>query len=420
MTKTTHKDVTCPFCSLHCDDLVVDNDGGRLSVRQNGCSRARRGFERPSPAPAPAVRGRQVSLDEAVTAAARLLRRARLPLISGLGSDVAGSRAVMALAERCRAVIDHCAGDAALRNLLVLQEQGWIMTTLTEVRNRADFILFVGTDAGRYPRFFERCVWNDKPLFLARQGERGIAYLGQRLNTRAGVSPAGTRPLSVSCPPDEIAAYLSVLLALLKDYDLAPEDLPARKRKQLRDLAGRLQAADYPVLVWVPGELDFDHGELAVEAATAVIRELNRKGRAAGLSLAGDHGTASFMNVCTWQSGYPLRVSYRHGVPEYDPWHFAGTRLLQRDQADLLLWIAAYGFEPPVPDTDMPTIVLGGAGTAAPDADVFIPVGTPGVDHAGNLFRTDSVVNLPLQGLRETALPNAAAVLQRLEEALRP
>lgn len=419
MAKTTHKDVTCPFCSLLCDDLVIDNDGGRLGVRSNGCSRARRGFERAQQGPAAAIRGRRASLDEAVTEAAALLRRARRPLISGLGSDVAGSRAAMALAERCRAVIDHCTGDAALRNLLLLQEQGWIMTTLTEVRNRADFILFVGTDAGRWPRFFERCVWNDSALFLAGHGERGIAYLGHRLNTRAGVSPAGTRPLSVSCPPAEIAVHLSVLLALLKAYEPAPRDIPRRRLGQLRDLAGRLHSAAYPVLVWAPGELDTDHGELTVEAAAAVIRELNRSGRAAGLSLAGDHGTASFMNVCTWQSGYPLRVSYRHGAPEYDPWHFAGPRLLQRQQADLLLWIAAWGFEPPVPGTGVPTIVLGGAGTEGRDADVFIPVGTPGVDHAGNLFRTDSVVNLPLRGLRDTPLPNAAAVLQRLEEALR-
>jgi len=70
-----------------------------------------------------------------------------------------------------------------------------------------------------------------------------------------------------------------------------------------------------------------------------------------------------------------------------------------------------------VPETKCPTIVLGGPRSAV-DADVFIPVGTPGVDHPGNLFRTDSVVSLPLKAVRESPLPSAATVLHRIIEAL--
>ena len=123
------------------------------------------------------------------------------------------------------------------------------------------------------------------------------------------------------------------------------------------------------------------------------------------------------MNVCAWQSGFPLRVSYERGFPEHDPYNFSTAQLLQRRQADVLLWIASFGMEPPVPETALPTIVLG-ASLPMQDADVFIPVGTPGVDHAGNLFRTDSVVTLPLQALRSTGLPSVAAVLERITRAL--
>lgn len=413
-----HKDVTCPFCSLLCDDLVVAADNDGLRVLENGCARAKRGFERAREAPPPSVRGKQVSLDEAVGAAAKLLRRARRPLITGLGSDVAGSRAAMLLAERTRGVIDHCLGDAAIRNILVLQERGWINTTLTELKNRADFILFVGTDAvSRYPRFFERYVWNASSLFLEKNAPRHVAYLGQRLNTRAGISPAGTPPLAVNCPTEDLAGCLSLLLAMVKGDDPRSESMSRRKLAQLRSLAERLRSATYAVLVWAPGDLDVAHGELIVEAATEIVRELNLEGRAAGLPLAGDHGTGSFMNVCAWQSGFPLRVSYAGGFPEYDPFNYAAQRLLARKRADALLWVAGFGLEPPVPETSLPTVVLGGARIAA-GADVFIPVGTPGVDHPGNLFRTDSVVSLPLKAVRESPLPSAAAVLNRIIEAL--
>ena len=33
--------------------------------------------------------------------------------------------------------------------------------------------------------------------------------------------------------------------------------------------------------------------------------------------------------------------------------------------------------------------------------EVHIPVGTPGIDHAGEIFRTDGVVALPLAALRD-------------------
>jgi formylmethanofuran dehydrogenase subunit B len=418
MVRSVHKEVTCPFCSLLCDDLEVEHSGNGLHVLKNGCSKARDGFEQPPAALQPCIKGNAVTLDKAVEETARLLGRAKRPLISGLGSDVAGARAVMPLAERTRAVVDHCLGEAAVRNMLVLQERGWITTTLTEVKNRADFILFVGTDAvSRYPRFFERYVWNESSLFLEKAKERRIAYLGRHLNTRPGISPAGVKPLAIHCETEELTAYLSLLLALMKGLELQPESIPRRKLAQLRTLAQQLRDANYGVVVWSPGDLDVAHGELIVEAAGEVIRELNHSGRCAGLSLAGDHGTASFMNVCAWQSGYPLRVSYERGVPEHDAYNFSAAQLLQRRQVDALLWIASFGLEPPVPDTALPTIVLGAPSTTQ-KADVFIPVGTPGLDHAGNLFRTDSVVALPLKDLQRTGLPSVAAVLERITEAL--
>ena len=49
---------------------------------------------------------------------------------------------------------------------------------------------------------------------------------------------------------------------------------------------------------------------------------------------------------------------------------------------------------------------------------VFVPVGTPGIDHAGHLFRTDRVVALPLARLRNSDLPSVSQVVEAIEEAL--
>ncbi len=412
-----HKDVVCPFCSLLCDDLVVENRDGRLEVLENGCGKAKRGFETAPRRAAPLIRGRAVSLDEAVDEAAGLLQSAHRPLITGLGCDVAGSRAAMLLAERSGAVIDHGQGDAMMRNLLALQQKGWIMTTLTEVKNRADLILFLGTDAvSRYPRFFERYVWNESSLFLDGKSTRQVAYLGHRLDTRPGTGPGREKPLAINCDNEDLIDYVSLLTAMLRDYDLQPPNISPRQRNKLARLAEAIRAAEYCAIVWSPGELDISHGELLIQSTCDLIRLLNETGRCAGLSLGGDNGGASFMNVCAWQSGFPARVDYSGGSPDYHPYDYATGRLLARSLVDALLWISAWDDRPPRPQADIPTIVL--AGTPDRQADVFIPVGAPGLDHAGNLFRTDNVVCLPLGALREPAAPDTAGILNRISGGL--
>jgi formylmethanofuran dehydrogenase subunit B len=72
-----------------------------------------------------------------------------------------------------------------------------------------------------------------------------------------------------------------------------------------------------------------------------------------------------------------------------------------------------------VPATDLPTIVLGTPGLKLTQpATVFIPVGTPGVDHAGRMIRVDNVVSLPLKDLGRSALPRVPDILASIQAAL--
>jgi formylmethanofuran dehydrogenase subunit B len=54
----------------------------------------------------------------------------------------------------------------------------------------------------------------------------------------------------------------------------------------------------------------------------------------------------------------------------------------------------------------------------AKQPDVFIPVGTPGIDHAGHAYRLDNVVAIRLKKLRDAGLPSTAEVLTAIEQAL--
>src|SRR4029077_3899944 len=121
-------------------------------------------FERDSSQPtSPAyIQGEPADLVEAVGHAGKILSGAAQPVISGLATDVAGVRAALELADRIGAVVDHMGSHHLFKNLLVLQNSGWMTTTFAEIRNRADLIIIAGGDVvSRFPRFFERVVWGE-------------------------------------------------------------------------------------------------------------------------------------------------------------------------------------------------------------------------------------------------------------------
>src|SRR5919198_4718848 len=116
--------VVCPFCALACDDLELRGGPDGLRVIAGGCPEGRAGFEAPPPPAGAAIGGRPAPLAEAVAEAAAILAGARRPLVAGLGADVAGVRAALALAERVGAVVDHLGSAGLRRDLRVLQDRG--------------------------------------------------------------------------------------------------------------------------------------------------------------------------------------------------------------------------------------------------------------------------------------------------------
>jgi formylmethanofuran dehydrogenase subunit B len=410
------ENVTCPFCGMLCDDLDIAREGGKLQVRNNGCGKSVAGFQRALPKSAPMVAGKEVPLEEAIQAAAALIKGAEQPLIGGLATDVDGMRAVMALAERSGGIVDHALSEGQYRNTRVLQTVGWTTSTLTETRNRADLIIIVGNDLEKlHPRFLERIVLPPDSMFGVTAPKRTVVFVGKGSVKAAGAGDV----VSLPCDIEQAGEVLGVLRARLRGFRVAPIRIGGVTLAKIDAVAELCRKAHYGVVVWSPPSLDFPFAELTVDQITGLVKDLNQTGRFAGLSLGGAEGGTTAGAVSTWQSGFPLRVSYASGAPDYDPYRYAIARMLAGGEGDLLVWIASFSPDLAPPPTKVPTIVLGTPGLklAKPPA-VFIPVGTPGVDHAGTLVRCDNVVSLPLKNLGRAELPRAADVIAAIEAAL--
>ena len=441
-----YQNVTCPFCGLLCDDLEIARTGSTLKVVKNGCPRSNAGFERTLPAAKPMVDGKEVSLEAAIAAAAARVKAAKLPLYGGMATDVEGCRAVMSLADRSCGVVDHALSEGQYRNIKVVQTSGWIMSTLTETRNRADLFVIVGSDVHKlHGRFFERIVCAPQSMFEDVARKRTVIFIGEGLDTSPAKGPRIGEVITLPCPSGRLPELLGVLSARLRGAHIQPNRFGEHKRggilsallpqswtasAPVAEVAGvklsaldavveKLKAASYGVMVWAPPGLNFPHADLAVHLICEIVKDLNLTTRFAGLSLGGNEGAPSAASVATWQTGYPLRVSFANGRPEYDSYRYNIGRMVAENDGDLLVWLASFTTDIGPPATRIPTVVLGTPGLrlSQPPA-VFIPVGTPGIDHTGSMVRCDNVVSLPMKNLGRSQLPRAADVLAAIEKAL--
>lgn len=400
----------CPFCGLLCDDVVVATRPA-IAVTDKGCARSRAMFAQQSrvhDAIGPSIEGKAVTLDQAVERAAQLLANKVQPLLLNAGTDVAGMRALIELAERIGGVIDHVNSDALLRNLRVLQDTGWMATTLSEVRNRCDLLIVAGSNVlQRFPRLFERSLEQDA-MFGAI--EREMVFMG------LGDSPPAVRVRSsaIAVEPARLGEVFAALRALLAGRRLLIDTVAGVPLADLTTLLERMRAARYGVLTWAAADLDFPHAELAVQSMCELVQELNRTTRFVCLPLGGNDGDLTAMQVSTWQTGYPLRVSFASGAPVFDPHRYSPQQLLADGEADALVFLSALDSERMPPAINVPAIVLSPPGPAATDATVHFPIGTPGLHHAGHLFRTDNVVAVRAPQRLRSALPSAASVLSQI------
>jgi len=402
------ENVPCPFCGLLCDDVRVALAGGKAAVIANGCPKSRALFAANADDAANAlVDGTPADLATAIGRAAQILTAARRPLLVSAGTDVAGMRILIELAERRGGSVDHVNADALMRNVRVLQNTGWISTTLTEVRNRADLLVVAGTGiTSRFPRFFERCFGNFETLFDT--GARELWFLG---DVPADL-PEALRPVTkaLAVDPVRFAEFFSALRVLFAGRRLKDKSVAGVPTEKLSELLGRMRAARYGVLSWTAADLAFAHADLAIQSMCEFVSALNSQTRFSVLPLGGSDADLTAQQVTTWQTGFPVQVDFGGGAP--------AEGATNGGEADAMVFVSALDAGRTPPTCDLPLIVLGRAGMHPRRCSVFIPVSVPGLHHAGHLYRADSVVAMHLRKLTGSVLPSAAQALQRILDAI--
>src|SRR5262249_20468168 len=261
----------------------------------------------------------------------------RCPLIAGLGTDVAGARAAIGLAERIGGAVDHMNSAVLLRDLAVVREAGLMLTTPSEARAGGGMVLRGRPGLGQESA--EIADWS--------HGEpaRSTVWLCP------GRAAKHNAIKSIGRDPAQLPILLAALRARLAGRPAGKIDVPA---KAIDDLATQLKAARFGVAVWSAAGLD----ALVIEMLCGIVADLNADTRFSGFSLAPGDNAIGALQACGWMTGFPMRTGFGRGFPEHDPWRFDGARLAAAHETDCVLWISAYRTAMPEWKASAPTIAL--------------------------------------------------------------
>ncbi len=382
-------DVVCPFCGLLCDDLSLQSEGNSIQIDSSDCPLAKASFLKASARTTlkPRVNGEFVDRMTAIQTAVNLISNAKLPLITGLMTDVAGTRNALNLAEYLHATIDQYSNRAFGINAGYIQTNGGYFTTLSETRNRADMLVLIGSQILKnFPRLIEILDFL-KPDNSRFKRPRKIAIIGEPCEEFATILEQIDVSASIECDMQQAGHVMSVIQNHKeKRKDRAPIT-HGFQNSAIKLFAQDLEQSNYTVFVWAAEEFSFPLGDLVVDSIFRLIDVINQSRRAAGLTLTNTPSTTTANAVSTWRYGKPLPLSFRSGTPEHHPDYYTWNSIINRGDTDLVIWIGGLDQSVEIPDFSMQKILL--SNKDLEDADVFIPIAIPGLDHDAHLFRTD-------------------------------
>jgi formylmethanofuran dehydrogenase subunit B len=427
MDRTIVTGATCTSCGCLCDDIELHTEDGRIVRAERACHLGREWFfgYRGDGHDTALVGGRPASMDDAVSIAAGILADANLPLIYGLGNSTCESqRAAILLAEDIGGVVDTHTSMTHGASKLAAQLVGKVTCTLGEVRNRADLVIYWGTNpVETHPRHLTRYAYTPRGKFVP-----GGRY--DRTMIVVDVQPtlsARAADQFVQIRPGTDFELLTVLRAIVRDQKVDAELLAATgvPIAQALDLVSQMKRARLGVFFFGTGLSRTRGRHMNVAALHSLTMALNEFAKFAAIPMRDLGNDVGADNVMSWLTGYPVGVDFSRGYARSNPGEFTGVDLLARREVDAALIVAADPWSTMPRDAvahldTIPHVVIDRAGTnRRPTARVQFLTAAPGISASGTAYRMDWVPVSMRAAVSSTA-PTDEEVLGRIRQALGP
>ncbi|MEM3586043.1 MAG: formylmethanofuran dehydrogenase subunit B [Candidatus Jordarchaeaceae archaeon] len=394
--------IVCPGCALLCDDVKVKVENGKIVSTLHTCVRgewALRNVNSESRLISPLVRKNgklvKVSFDEALDRAAEILLSAERPLLWGWSSvSVEAQRIGIFLAKSLGAVIDSTSSICHGSSILAGREAGFRTATLGEIKNRADLLVYWGSDPSHsHPRHLSRYTVIPRGVYTQMGYEQRKLMIVDVRKSRTG--KVATQVLEVE--PNKDYELISAMRMLLKGKNVREKEIAGIPVKTINQIIQTWKTQQFGV-IFVGLGLSMSRGKYRnIEALYKLVQELNEYTHFVAIPMAGHYNMIGFNHVATWLTGQPFGIDTSRGNHYSNPGETTGAEIISRDEFDAMLVIASD------PISTMPLLIarrIASKPLVAIDclensttksASVVFPAAMTGVEAEGIAYRLDSV-----------------------------
>ncbi|MFA5395478.1 MAG: formylmethanofuran dehydrogenase subunit B [Methanomicrobiales archaeon] len=404
------KDVGCPYCGACCDDVevTVSDDGKKILEVANVCAIGAEIFKhasREDRVKLPRMRQpdgtyKDVSYTEAIDFTAKMLVKAKKPLIFGFGSTNCEAMSSAAkVAEKAGAVLDNCASICHGSSFLAMFDNGYPSCTLGETKNRADVVVYWGSNpAHAHPRHMSRYAMFPRGFFT------GKGVMGRKVIT---VDPRFTDTARVSDIHLQVKqghdyelfnAFRMVVRGFEADI---PDVVAGIKKEQILEVAEIMKNARFGTIFYGMGLCHSDGRNHNVDEAISLTRDLNETTKWTIMAMRGHYNITGPGAVWSWQFGFPYCLDLtKKNMAHMNPGETSSIDLAMRDEIDAFINIgtdagAHFPIEAVKHIKKHPMVTIDpNICMASEISDLHIPVGIVGVEVAGIVYRMD---NVPIQ-----------------------
>ena len=422
------KNVVCPFCGTLCDDIICKVEGDEIVGTINACRIGHSKFVHAEGAmryKKPLIRKNgefvEVSYDEAIDKAAKILAESKRPLMYGWSCTECEAQAVgVELAEEAGAVIDNTASVCHGPSVLALQDVGYPICTFGEVKNRADVVVYWGCNPMHaHPRHMSRNVFA-RGFFRERgRSDRTLIVVDPRKTDSAKLAD-----IHLQLDFDRDYELLDAMRACFLGHEILYDEVAGVPREQIEEAVEVLKNAQFGILFFGMGITHSRGKHRNIDTAIMMVQDLNDYAKWTLIPMRGHYNVTGFNQVCTWESGYPYCVDFSGGEPRYNPGETGANDLLQNREADAMMVIASDpGAHFPQRAlermAEIPVIAIEPHRTPTTEmADIIIPPAIVGMEAEGTAYRMEGVP-IRMKKVFDSDLLSDREILERLLEKVR-
>ncbi len=427
---STKTDVVCPYCGCLCDDLEITVDNNKIVETNCPCELGSARFlELDSPTRIKKSRVRtnneskETTLDEAIQKGAAILAEARRPLIYGWSNTECDAiRVGVELAEEVGAIIDNTTSICHGPTTLASQEVGISTSTLGEIKNRADLVIYWGCNPMQaHPRHMSRYTFFPKGFFREKgQEDKTLVVIDVRKTDTAKLAKH-----FLQVKPNYDYELISAFRLAIKGQKV-PNSVGGIPREKIEEIAQRMKESRFVAIFFGLGVTMTGAKNRSIDNVLSLTRDLHEFTKCVIMPMRGHYNVAGSNEVSTWVTGFPYAVDFSRERPRYNPGETSVIDVVSREEIDAALIVASdpiahFPREVAKRLMKVPIVAIDANESLTTDvASVVIPAAIAGIEVEGTAYRMDHVPIRLMKILEppEGILPDRE-ILSRLLEAVR-